>query len=123
MENFLFVLAFCAMVPSSLPVETTDFLIENEHVTVALQSLEDTGHFVSASYEMKTDKLRFVTSNPMHSILVYENEYLVFMLPVMADNVSLGKTLFGQKGSEARYKLAFNFEDQLDMVFADVKLK
>lgn len=75
--------------------------------------------FVSAVYDMEEKKLSFVTILNMHSILIFNGEELEMVLPVMADRVSLGESMF----ESGKYRLGFNFQDEPEITYADMVMK
>ena len=95
-------------------------LLKSEFFEVTLGSEDIMKKFISADYDEKTKKLTFVTRDNIHSILVYNGEEQdEFVLPVMADHVTIGKSMF----DPGKYKLGFNFQDQLEVIYAEMNMK
>ena len=94
-------------------------LIKSELFEVTLGSELIKEKFVSAKYDIEEKKLSFVTIHNMHSILIFNEEELEMVLPVMADRVSLGESMF----VSGNYKLGFNFKDEPEITYADMVMK
>ena len=73
--------------------------------------------FIKVEFDEAEGNLQMVTKDEMHSILIYENDEIVFMLPVSSDRVTLGKSLFEEGGI---YQLGFKFTGAVDIAFADM---
>ena len=75
------------------------------------------GQFLEVEYDETAGNLQMVTKENIHSILIYQEDEIVFMLPVMSDKVTLGQSLFDEGGI---YQLGFKFEDASEIAFADM---
>ncbi len=109
-------LSLFIFVATALPVEQRKIiLIQNDLFEISLDSAEFRDQFLAVDYEATTGNIQMVTKDEMHSMLVYQNEEIVFMLPVMSDRVTLGSSLFEQGGT---YQLGFKFKDASELSFA-----
>lgn len=112
-NNLLSLLFFVA---SALPVDQEKIiLIQNDIFEISLNSSELQAQFLEVEFEEATGNLHMVTKQEMHSMIVYQNEEIVFMLPVMSDRVTLGSSIFDDGGS---YQLGFKFKDASELAFA-----
>ena len=116
MGNNLISLLFIAA--TSLPTEEVKIIIiQNDLFEISISSADMEGQFVQVEYIEEEGNLQMVTKDNIHSILIYQDEEIVFMLPVMSDKVTLGKSLFDEGGV---YQLGFKFEDASELAFADM---
>ncbi len=112
-NNLLSLLFFVA---TALPVDQEKIiLIQTDHFEISLDSAEFEAQFLEVDYETSTGNIQMVTKQEMHSMIVYQNEEIVFMLPVMSDRVTLGSSLFDDGGI---YQLGFKFKDASELAFA-----
>lgn len=115
LTNCLVICAFSV----SLPIQDVVILLKGDSFEVTLTS-ENREKFISASYDLGTEKLNFVTKQSIHTIIIYEKGEIAFVLPVLAERVSLGKSMFD---SESSYKLGFNFDNSEELLFADMVMR
>lgn len=115
--SILLLILLCSSTPA---MNNKVSLIKTDAFEVTLGSELLRDKFISAEYNEAETKLSFVTSENIHSILIYnEREEVEFMLPVMADRVSLGKSMF----AAGLYRLGFNFENAEELTFAEMIMK
>ncbi len=122
MVNYLL---FCIMMTggintSHLPNYESLVLLSTSEVEIQLETEYDVQLFTDAKYDGKLGNLELATSEQMHSVLIYnENGELEFMIPVNSQRVLIGRSMF----EAGYYRLGFNFQEQEELIYADVLLK
>jgi len=123
MYNLL--LSCCIILSVAFPQKTivvsdVVILLKTADLEVTLDSPELSELFVSAHFEPVEQSLIMETSENIHSILIFnEAGGMEFMLPVMATQVTLGRSMF----DTGKYRLGFNFENYKELTFANVAMR
>ena len=102
-------------------VSSGDVLVESKDLKVSLVSDKHEHMFLSAKFEGDGENLVINTFDNIRSILFYnkDNE-LEIVVPVGADNVIIGRDMFG---NEEDYRIEFQFENTSEMVSATLAMK
>jgi len=120
-DGIMNLLTTCLLASALLSSVSQDvfILLKGDSFEVTLDSELNRANFISAKYDDITEKISFVTNTEINSILIFENDKVLFVLPVMADRVSIGKSMFE---SEHNYRLGFNFVDT-ELTYADMAMR
>lgn len=98
----------------------TLILLSTSEVEIQLETEYDVALFADVKYDSKLGNLELVTTEEMHSVLIYnEDGELEFMIPVNSQRVLIGRSIFESKF----YRLGFNFQEQEEIIYADVQIK
>lgn len=102
---------------STDPVAEKVSILENSAITVTVAPA-DADLFTTAEFD--GNNLEFATTDEISFIQIFNaNGELEFQLPVMSNQVTIGKSLV-EKGA---YKLGFMIEGSTDIHFTDVNVK
>ena len=112
MKNIITTLAIITLTLTSVFANTTP---EVEVVTI-----NDLDIFSSSMFDTETESLVFNTNDDISMVQIFDNEgEVIFLLPVMSDNVQIKKNLF----ESGQYKLGFVIEGETQVHLTDVTIK
>ena len=119
MKNIITTLAIITITFSSLMANTTpEVLISNEDVKVIT-----VGHlaiFASSEYVEESETLVFNTNDNISAVQIFDGEgNMMFVLPVLSDNVQIKKNMF----ETGNYRLGFILEGETTIHLTDVIIK
>lgn len=118
LKTFLMLVISSSLMGNDTNKEGTP-IINSEKVVVNVIDSESSDLFVNAVFNSKDNNLEFETSKIISFIQIYNEEgKLEFQLPIMSNDVSIGKSLF-DKGT---YKLGFIIEDSGVTQFTEVTM-
>ncbi len=119
MKNIITTLAIFTLTLSAVFANTTpEVLISTSDIEVV--TINDLDIFSSSKFDVETESLVFNTNDDISMVQIFDNEgEVIFLLPVMSDNVQIKKNLF----ESGKYKLGFVIEGETQVHLTDVTIK
>ncbi len=119
MQNIITTLIIITITFTSMLGNTNpEVLISNEAVKVVT-----VGHleiFAASKYVVETETLVFDTNENIATVQIFDQDgNMMFMLPVLSDNIQIKKNLFEQ----GKYRLGFILEGEQKIHLTDVLVK
>ncbi len=119
MKNLITTLVIITITFTSMLANTTpEVLISNKEVKVVT-----VGHleiFTASEYVAETETLVFDTNDNISAVQIFDQEgNMMFVLPVLSDNVQIKKNLF----ETGKYRLGFILEGEKTIHLTDVFVK
>ena len=116
--SFLALIIFSATLSASNNPVKRVLLIDTRTVEVSIDDNSKVSIFTSALFNESSEKLEFTTTDVVAFIQIFNPEgRLEFQLPIKSNDISIGKSLFG----EGSYKLEFILEGKDDIQFTEVR--
>mgnify|MGYP006924537359 CR=1 FL=1 len=101
--------------------ETTESfkIVENETLTVFVDSHEAFDFFSKAGYDSNKKALTFSTSEKTNQIRIYDHlQSLIYKLPVQSDEIRIGQSLFDQ----GEYSMVFDVKGDRKMFISRLEV-